>query len=122
MRLAYATIEAPLARRTGKLLAHAGNLARANDATPLVVINQISPMYVSFGIPEAQLPELRRYMARGTLRVDARAPSDSAPTSIGRVSFVDNAVDQSTGTIVIRGTFPNIDRRLWPGQFVNTCR
>ena len=119
VQLAYATIKAPLAGRTGKLLVHAGNLVRANDATPLVVINQISPMYVSFGIPEAQLPELKRYMARGTLRVDARAPNDSAPTSIGSVSFVDNAVDQSTGTIVIRGTFPNIDRRLWPGQFVN---
>jgi multidrug efflux system membrane fusion protein len=119
VQLAYATIKAPLAGRTGKLLVHSGNLVRANDTTPLVVINQVSPMYVSFGIPEAQLPDLKRYMARGTLRVDARAPSDSAPTSIGVVSFVDNAVDQSTGTIVIRGTFPNDDRRLWPGQFVN---
>jgi multidrug efflux system membrane fusion protein len=92
---------------------------RANDTGPLVVINQVSPIYVSFGIPEAQLPDLKRYMLRGSLRVDARAPTDPGPASTGQVSFVDNAIDQTTGTITIRGTFPNGNRRLWPGQFVN---
>jgi multidrug efflux system membrane fusion protein len=119
VQLEYATIKAPLAGRTGKLMVHAGNLVRANDTTPLVVINQVSPIYVSFGIPEAQLPDLKRYMSRGSLRVDARAPTDGGPASNGHVSFVDNAIDQSTGTIAVRGTFPNGDRKLWPGQFVN---
>jgi multidrug efflux system membrane fusion protein len=119
VQLAYATIKAPLAGRTGKLMVHAGNLVRANDATPLVVINQVSPIYVSFGVPEAQLPDLTRYMSRGSLRVDARSPTDVEPASSGRVTFIDNAIDQSTGTIAVRGTFPNDQRRLWPGQFVN---
>jgi multidrug efflux system membrane fusion protein len=119
VQLEYATIKAPLAGRTGKLMVHAGNLVRANDTTPLVVINQVSPIYVSFGIPEAQLPDLKRYMSRGSLRVDARAPTDAGPASNGHVSFVDNAIDQSTGSIAVRGTFPNGDRKLWPGQFVN---
>jgi multidrug efflux system membrane fusion protein len=119
VQLEYATIKAPLAGRTGKLMVHAGNLVRANDTTPLVVINQVSPIYVSFGIPEAQLPDLKRYMARGSLRVDARAPTDAGPASRGQVSFVDNAIDQTTGTITVRGTFANGNRQLWPGQFVN---
>jgi multidrug efflux system membrane fusion protein len=119
VQLEYATIKAPLAGRTGKLMVHAGNLVRANDTTPLVVINQVSPMYVSFGIPEAQLPDLKRYMTRGSLRVAARAPTDAGTASTGQVSFVDNAIDQSTGTITVRGTFPNGNRQLWPGQFVN---
>ena len=74
VQLQYATIAAPIAGRTGALMVHAGNLVRANDTTPLVVINQVSPIYVSFGIPEAQLPELKRYMAQGTLQVEARPP------------------------------------------------
>jgi len=119
VQLEYATIKAPLAGRTGKLMVHAGNLVRANDTTPLVVINQVSPIYVSFGIPEAQLPDLKRYMTRGSLRVEARAPTEAGPASSGQVSFVDNAIDQSTGTITVRGTFPNGNRQLWPGQFVN---
>jgi multidrug efflux system membrane fusion protein len=100
VQLQYATIAAPLSGRTGALMVHEGNLVRANDASPLVIINQVSPIYVSFAIPESQLPQLKRYMAQGSLRVD-------------------NAVDQTTGTIRIKATFPNEDRRLWPGQFVN---
>ena len=119
VQLTYATISAPSAGRTGALMVHEGNLVRANDTTPLVVINQVAPIYVTFGIPEAQLPELKRYMARGSLHVEARAPTDTAPASIGRITFVDNAVDQTTGTIKIKGTFANADHRLWPGQFVN---
>jgi multidrug efflux system membrane fusion protein len=118
VQLQYATIAAPIAGRTGALMVHEGNLVRANDATPLVTINQVSPMSVSFAIPEARLPELNRYMARGELRVLATPPNDDVP-SVGRIAFVDNAVDQNTGTIRIKGTFPNTDRRLWPGQFVN---
>jgi multidrug efflux system membrane fusion protein len=115
----YATITAPISGRTGALIVHEGNLVRANDTTALVVINQVSPVYVSFGIPEAQLPDFKRYLAQRTLPVEALPTGDSGPPSSGRVSFVDNAVDQTTGTIRIKGTFPNADRRLWPGQFVN---
>jgi len=118
VQLQYATITAPIAGRTGALMVHEGNLVRANDATPLVTINQVSPVSVAFAIPESRLPELNRYMARGTLQVTATPPNDDVP-SVGRITFVGNAGDQNTGTIKIKGTFPNADRRLWPGQFVN---
>jgi multidrug efflux system membrane fusion protein len=119
VQLTYATIVAPIAGRTGKLMVNPGNLVRANDTTPLVVLNQTAPIYVSFGIPEAQLPTFKRALAARPLTVEARPPDDDAPPSRGRVSFIDNSIDQTTGTIAIRGTFPNDDRRLWPGQFVN---
>ncbi len=118
VQLQYATITAPISGRTGALMVHEGNLVRANDATPLVTINQVSPVSVSFAIPESRLPELNRYLAQGTLSVVATPPNDDA-AAVGRITFVDNAVDQNTGTIRIKGTFPNTDRRLWPGQFVN---
>ena len=119
VQLQYATITAPISGRTGALMVHEGNLVRANDQTPLVIINQVAPISVSFAIPEARLPELKKYMAGGALRVTANPPNDDAPPSVGRISFVDNAVDQTTGTIRVKGTFPNADRRLWPGQYVN---
>jgi len=119
VQLTYATIVAPIAGRTGKLMVHPGNLVRANDTTPLVVINQTAPIYVSFGVPESQLPTFKRAMAARPLVVEAQPPDDEGPASRGRVSFIDNAIDQTTGTIEMRGTFPNEDRRLWPGQFVN---
>ncbi|PYR30212.1 MAG: efflux RND transporter periplasmic adaptor subunit [Acidobacteria bacterium] len=119
VQLQYATIASPLSGRTGALMVHAGNLVRANDAAPLVVINQVAPINVSFGIPESQLPDFKRYLAQRSLHVEARPPNETGPASTGRISFVDNAVDQTTGTIKIKGTFPNDDRRLWPGQFVN---
>ena len=119
VQLQYATIRAPLAGRTGALMVNVGNLVRANDQTPLVVINQISPIYVSFGIPENILPDLRRYQAQGPLQVEASAAGDDGPPSIGHITFVDNMVDQTTGSIKIKATFPNAGRQLWPGQFVN---
>lgn len=118
VQLEYATIKAPIAGRTGALIVHPGNLVRANDTSPLVVINRIAPINVSFGIPEGQLPAFKRYLAERTLRVEATAPSETVP-SMGQIAFIDNAVDQTTGTIKIKGSFPNADRRLWPGQFVN---
>jgi multidrug efflux system membrane fusion protein len=118
-QLTYATIVAPISGRTGKLMVHAGNLVRANDTTPLVVINQISPIYVSFGIPESALPDFTRQLAQHALQVEARPPNSDGAPARGRVSFVDNAVDQTSGTIEIRATFQNDDRRLWPGLFEN---
>ena len=119
VQLQYATIRAPIAGRTGALMVHAGNLVRANDQMPLVVINQVSPIFVSFGIPEALLPDLRRYMAQRELDVQALPPNEEIAPATGRITFVDNQVDQTTGTIRIKATFPNSNRRLWPGQFVN---
>jgi multidrug efflux system membrane fusion protein len=119
VQLQYATITAPISGRTGALMVHEGNLVRANDTASLVTINQVSPVYVGFAVPEARLPELRKYMARGTLAVAAAPPNDDLAPASGRISFVDNSVDQTTGTIRIKATFPNLDRRLWPGQYVN---
>jgi multidrug efflux system membrane fusion protein len=119
IQLQYATIRSPISGRTGALMVHAGNLVRANDQTPLVVINQITPIFVSFGIPETLLPDLRRFMAQRTLQVEANPANDPAPPAVGMITFVDNTVDQTTGTIRIKATFPNENRRLWPGQFVN---
>ncbi len=118
IQLQYATITAPISGRTGALMVHQGNLVRANDQTPLVVINEVAPISVAFTIPESRLADLRRYMARGSLNVTATPQGSDTPAS-GRITFIDNAVDQNTGTIRIKGTFPNSDGRLWPGQFVN---
>ncbi len=119
VQLQYATITAPISGRTGALMVHEGNLVRANDQAPLVVINQVAPISVSFAIPEARLPELKKYLSGGALRVTANPPNDDAAPAVGRISFVDNSVDQTTGTIKVKGTFPNADHRLWPGQYVN---
>lgn len=119
IQLQYATIAAPLTGRTGALMVHEGNLVRANDTTPMVVINQVSPVNVAFAVPEAQLPALKAYMARGPVRLNVRPPNDTKEATEGRITFVDNAVDQTTGTIRVKGSFANLDHRLWPGEFVN---
>jgi multidrug efflux system membrane fusion protein len=122
VQLTYATIRSPMSGRTGLLQVHPGNLVRANDTALIVTINKITPVYVSFSVPEAQLPALKRYLlAQGTLPVSALSPTESGAPSRGRVNFIDNAVDPTTGTIKAKGTFPNDDRRLWPGQFVNVA-
>lgn len=118
VQLQYATIEAPISGRTGALMVHAGSLVRANDPTPLVVINQISPVSVAFGVPEARLAELQRYLAKGGVTITARVQG-AEDVDQGRISFVDNQVDRATGTIRVKGTFANTARHLWPGQFAN---
>jgi len=118
LELGYCTIRSPLAGRTGRLIVHQGNLVKANADTPLVVINQISPIYVSFSVPEENLSTIRKYGAAGKLRVEAAAPDIPQPAE-GLLTFVDNTVDNTTGTVKLKGTFENRDKRLWPGQFVN---
>ena len=101
-------------------MVHEGNLVRAADQAPLVVINQVTPIYVSFAIPESRLPELKHYLAhRDAAGRGEAARMTRTPSSRGHMTFVDNNVDQTTGTIRIKATFTNEDRRLWPGQFVN---
>jgi membrane fusion protein, multidrug efflux system len=119
VQLQYATIRAPLTGKTGLLQVHPGNLVRATDTTPIVTINKITPVYVSFSVPEAMLPDLKRYMARGKLAVTALPPNDQGAPAEGLINFIDNAVDPTTGQIKVKGTFPNTDRHLWPGQYVN---
>jgi multidrug efflux system membrane fusion protein len=150
LNLGYTRIVAPMSGRTGSLGAHVGDLIRANDTTPLIVINQVAPIYVSFSVPGRYLGDIRRFQAQKPLVVKAQgqaaiapgaqappppsasgqeiapgqgatAPVRAAPLEIGRVTFIDNAVDPSTGTIKLKGTFQNADQGLWPGLFVQVA-
>jgi membrane fusion protein, multidrug efflux system len=117
LNLKYTTVRAPIDGRTGNLLVHEGNLLRANGTDPLVVINKIRPILVRFSVPEAQLPLIQRYR-NGTLSVYVD-PGESDSTILeGRLTFVDNNVDASTGTIVLKAEFANTRSHLWPGEFV----
>lgn len=119
IQLGYCTIRSPMDGRTGNLLVHRGNIVKASDSLSLAVVNQIRPIYVTFALPEKNLPEIRRRMAAGKLRVEARVPNDYGPPEQGTLTFVDNAIDATTGTIQLKGTFSNEAQRLWPGQFVD---
>jgi multidrug efflux system membrane fusion protein len=121
VQLSYCYIYSPINGRVGSLLVNEGNLVRVNDAAPLVVINQVNPINVTFAVPEQNLADLRRHMAGGTLQVDASFSSDEGRPERGRLEFVDNAVDRATGTVKLKGVFTNSERRLWPGQFVNVA-
>jgi multidrug efflux system membrane fusion protein len=117
VNLGYTDIRAPISGRAGAILVNLGNLVKANDTNPLTTLNQIEPIYVAFNIPEAQLPGVRN-RAKAGLQVQAFVPNDPQPES-GTLSFIDNTVDQTTGTIKLMGTFRNRDRKLWPGEFFN---
>jgi membrane fusion protein, multidrug efflux system len=118
VQLAYCFIRSPIDGRTGSLLVQQGNVVKANDAI-LVTINQVIPIRVSFSLPEQYLSDVRKYQAAGTLKVEAMPQDGKADPVPGALSFIGNAVDAATGTIQLKGTFPNTDRRLWPGQFAN---
>jgi multidrug efflux system membrane fusion protein len=118
LQLSYCSIRSPMDGRTGSLIIQEGNVIKENDAS-LVVINQITPIYVTFSVPEQYLGEIKKYMTSGKLKVQAIVPNDEVTLEKGLISFVDNTVDTATGTIRLKGTFANKDRRLWPGQFVN---
>jgi multidrug efflux system membrane fusion protein len=118
INLQYTSISSPIDGRTGAIGVKEGNLVKANDVPILVTINQIEPIYVSFSIPEQQLADLKQYQNLQSLKVDA-APQGSSQHFQGRLSFVDNSVDVTTGTIKLKATFDNGARVLWPGQFVD---
>jgi multidrug efflux system membrane fusion protein len=118
LQLEYCTIRSPISGRTGKLMIQLGNMIKANDETPLVVINQITPIYVSFAMPEKNLPDIKRSRAIGPVKAEASVPESAIATAAGELSFIDNAVNTVTGTILLKATFANADRVLWPGQFV----
>lgn len=116
INLAYTRIRAPIAGRTGLLAVKSGNLVVANEASPLVSINQMSPMEVQFALPQQHLAALRK--AGHDLTVQAMDETGSKVLASGKLVFVANAVDTTTGTIALKASFPNRDEALWPGQFV----
>jgi membrane fusion protein, multidrug efflux system len=118
LQLAYCTIKSPLDGRVGSVLINKGNIIKANDL-PLVTINKITPIYVTFSVPEQNLENIKRFMKEGSLQMEAIIPGDEGHPAHGVLTFINNAVDTATGTIQLKGTFENRDRRLWPGQFIN---
>ncbi|MBZ5496525.1 MAG: efflux RND transporter periplasmic adaptor subunit [Acidobacteriia bacterium] len=118
LNLEYCYIRSPLDGRTGAILVKRGNIVKVNDTT-LVVINQVHPINVDFSVPERDLPVIRQYVAKGKVRVDANVPNSAGASEQGTLSFIDNSVNSTTGTILLKGIFENQAGRLWPGQFVN---
>jgi membrane fusion protein, multidrug efflux system len=116
--ISYTKINAPISGRTGNLLVHAGNLVKPNDV-PLVVINQLTPIWTTFSVPEQHLGTIRRLAAQRKLPVRVSLQDDPGRSITGELSVIDNTVDASTGTIRLKAVFPNSDGLLWPGQFVN---
>lgn len=122
LQLSYCYIYAPISGRTGSLMANAGNLIKASDDNKsMVVIRQIQPIYVAFSVPEQYLPSIKARWAKGKLpvRVSLRDGAEVQPE--GELTFMDNTVDPTTGTILLKATFPNQDKALWPGQFVDVA-
>lgn len=118
LQLAYCTIRSPINGRAGTVLVNAGNVVKASDVA-MTTVNQILPIYVTFSVPEQNLADIKKYMEKGELNVEAIVPGDETHPARGGLTFIDNAVDNTTGTIKLKGTFENRDKRLWPGQFVN---
>ena len=118
INLGYTTIRSPIDGRAGKVMLSEGNMVKANDTVAMVVINQLSPIYVSVSVPEQYLNEIRARQKKTPLGVAVELEKGK-PIS-GKLSFIDNSVDTTTGTIKLRGIFANEDRQLWPGQFVES--
>jgi multidrug efflux system membrane fusion protein len=119
LNLAYCEIHAPISGRAGNLLLHPGNLVKANGDSPLVVINQIAPIFVIFGVPERYLSEISRQHAQHKLAVQASPEKNFKEAVHGTLAVIDNTVDPNTGTIRLKAVYDNKEGRLWPGQFVN---
>ncbi len=120
LQVEYCEIRSPIDGYVGATLADAGNVVKANE-TELVVLRQVSPIYVELAVPQRYLPEVRRLMAGERLQVSARIPGADGDPVAGALAFVDNTVDEKTGTITLRGIFGNEDGRLWPGQYVEAA-
>jgi multidrug efflux system membrane fusion protein len=118
IQLSYCSIYAPISGVTGVQLVYPGATVKANDVPVLVVINQVSPLYVTFSVPQQYLGPIKSFMARSRLPVEATPPGGTVPKR-GYLTFINNTVDTATGTIELMGDFSNADHRLWPGQFAN---
>lgn len=119
LQLDYCTIRSPITGYAGKIQIQEGNLVKANDTISLVVLNQVVPVNVSFSVPEQSLSAVRKYQADGELQVTAQVPNSGFTPVPGKLSFIDNSTDATTGTIKLKAQFPNTDKALWPGQFVD---
>jgi multidrug efflux system membrane fusion protein len=119
LNLEYTKIYAPMDGRTGSVVIKPGNLVKVADV-PIVVIKRLSPIPVDFNVPQEYLPDIKKYMAAGPLRVEATMPNSSRRPEVGKLVFVDNAIDTTTGTIRLRALFENSSNALWPGLYVNT--
>jgi len=120
VQLQYTDIYAPLDARTGVLMMNVGNLIKANDTPYLVQLNQVTPIYLTFSVPESVLEQVRRYSSTRKLAVFAYPKGQTTNPAEGYLSFIDNGVDTTTGTVKLKATFANKDRRLWPGEFADT--
>jgi multidrug efflux system membrane fusion protein len=118
IQLGYCSIRSPISGRTGTIAMQPGNLVKSNDL-PIVTINQLSPIYATFSLPEKRLAEVKRAMAAGQLKIEALIPNEPGATEVGTICFLDNAVNPATGTIKLKGVFANKSRKLWPGQFTD---
>ena len=121
VQLQYTDIVAPINARTGALMINLGNLVKANDTPYLLQLNQITPIYVTFSVPEANLDRVRHRFSSGQLKVLAYPKGQSDNPAEGRLTFIDNGVDTTTGMFKLKATFQNKDRRLWPGEFVDVA-
>jgi multidrug efflux system membrane fusion protein len=121
VQLVYTKIYSPMDGRTGNLMLHRGTVVKANPDNPIITINQINPIYVTFSVPQQALPEIKQHMAKGKLKVTAIIQGQENRPEEGTLTFIDNNVDLNTGTIKLKGTFANENRRLWPGQYVNVA-
>ena len=121
VQLQYTDIVAPIDARAGALMINLGNLVKANDTPYLVQLNQITPIYVTFFVPESNLARVRERFAAGQLKVLAYPKGQTDNPAEGRLTFIDNGVDTTTGMFKLKGTFENADRKLWPGQFVDVA-
>jgi len=121
LQLEYTTIRAPIDGVTGNLLIHPGNLGKANDTQPLVVLTQMRPIHVTFSVPERYLPQIKLLMASGPVSVEVTPPGAGNVSERGRLVFVNSTVDTNTGTIQLKAEFANEGIRLTPGQFVNVA-
>jgi multidrug efflux system membrane fusion protein len=119
LELEFTTVHSPVDGRTGSLFIDPGNIIKANDVGPAVVIEQMTPIYVTFSVPEQHLPRIKEFMSKAPLATEAVSSGSGQPPVTGVLSFIDNAIDQSTGTITLKATFDNSSGVLWPGQFLN---
>jgi len=119
LQLKYCYIYSPINGRTGNLFANEGNLIKANADNPMVIVNQIQPIYVTFSVAEQYLSDIKKYMSGGKILVEAFITTGKDNPEEGVLTFVDNTVDVATGTIKLKATFANKKKRLWPGQFVD---
>jgi multidrug efflux system membrane fusion protein len=119
LQLEYTNVRSPIDGRTGSLMIDPGNIIKANDVGPAVVIYQTTPIYVTFAVPEQHLPRIKEFMAKEPLKTEAIPTANGQPPVLGVLTFVDNAIDQATGTIILKATMDNRDGALWPGQFLN---